>query len=168
MTHVDIPEDRFIKAVEVKPSKGTAVVHHAVASTYLEDDPEISKTLLVEYAVGKYGDIYPTALPASCAAASKLTMNLHLHAIGEEMPANVMVGIKLYPKGYTPKYRRDRCPHRRQRRSRHSRRRLERASRRLHDSDQADPPDGRISRICTTAARRRASRRFILTCTSSS
>jgi len=104
MTNVEIPEDRFIKAVEVKPSKGASVVHHAVASTYLEDDPEISKTLLVEYAVGKYGDIYPDGAARKLRSNSKLTMNLHLHAIGEEMPANVMVGIKLYPKGYNPKF----------------------------------------------------------------
>ncbi len=104
MTKVDIPEDRYIKAVEVKPSKGAAVVHHAVASTYLEDDPELSKTLLVEYAVGKYGDIYPDGAARLLRANAKLTMNLHLHAIGEEMPANVVVGIKLYPKGYKPTF----------------------------------------------------------------
>jgi hypothetical protein len=88
----------------VKPSKGTAVVHHAVASTYLEDDPELSKILLVEYAVGKYGDIYPDGAARQLRAGSKLTMNLHLHANGEQTPANVEVGITLYPKGYKPKF----------------------------------------------------------------
>lgn len=104
MTHVDIPKDRYIKAVEVKPSKGQAVVHHAVASTYLEDDPELSKTLLVEYAVGKFGDIYPDGAARVLRANAKLSMNLHLHAIGEEVPANVVVGIKLYPEGYKPQF----------------------------------------------------------------
>jgi mono/diheme cytochrome c family protein len=104
MTHVDIPEDRYIKAVEVKPSKGAVVVHHAVASTYLEEDPELSKVLLVEYAVGKYGDIYPDGSARTLRANAKLTMNLHLHANGEQTPANVVVGIKLYPKGYKPKF----------------------------------------------------------------
>jgi hypothetical protein len=31
-------------------------------------------------------------------------MNLHLHANGEQTPANVVVGIKLYPIGYKPKF----------------------------------------------------------------
>jgi len=104
MTNVDIPKDRYIKAVEVKPSKGASVVHHAVASTYLDEDPELSKTLLVEYAVGKYGDIFPDGAGRQLKAGSKLTMNLHLHAIGEEIPANVMVGIRLYPEGYKPTF----------------------------------------------------------------
>ena len=104
MTKVDIPEDRYIKAVEVKPAKGASVVHHAVASWYTEDEPELSKTLLVEYAVGKYGDIFPEGAGRLLKANAKLTMNLHLHAIGEEMPANVVVGIKLYPKGYKPTF----------------------------------------------------------------
>lgn len=104
MTKVDIPEDRYIKAVEVKPAKGASVVHHAVASWYTEDEPELSKTLLVEYAVGKYGDIFPEGAGRVLKANARLTMNLHLHAIGEEMPANVVVGIKLYPKGYKPTF----------------------------------------------------------------
>lgn len=104
MTSVDLSEDRYIKAVEVKPSKGAAVVHHAVASTYLEDDPEVSKTLLVEYAVGKFGDIFPDGAGRLLKAGSKFTMNLHLHSIGEEIPANVVVGVKLYPKGYKPEF----------------------------------------------------------------
>ena len=104
MTKVDIPEDRYIKAVEVKPAKGASVVHHAVASWYTEDEPELSKTLLVEYAVGKYGDIFPEGAGRLLKANARLTMNLHLHAIGEEMPANVVVGIKLYPKGYKPTF----------------------------------------------------------------
>jgi len=29
---------------------------------------------------------------------------LHLHAIGQEMAANVALGLKFYPKGYVPKY----------------------------------------------------------------
>jgi hypothetical protein len=104
MTAIQVPEDRYIKAVEVKPSKGASVIHHAVASTYLEDDPELSKTLLVEYAVGKFGDIFPDGAGRLLKADSKLSMNLHLHSGGESVPANVVVGIKLYPKGYKPTF----------------------------------------------------------------
>ena len=104
MTPVEITEDRYIKAVEVKPSKGTSAVHHAVASTYLEDDPELSKTLLVEYAVGKFGDIHPDGAGRLLKAGSKLSMNLHLHSLGETTPVNTVVGIKLYPKGYKPAF----------------------------------------------------------------
>lgn len=104
MTSIEIPEDRYIKAVEVKPSKGAPVVHHAVASWYLEEDPELSKTLLVEYAVGKFGDIFPEGAGRVLKAGARLSMNLHLHSTGEETPANVVVGVKLYPKGYKPEF----------------------------------------------------------------
>ncbi len=55
-----LSEDRYIKAVEVKPGPdaGIRVVHHAVASLISPDGGPTGGTL-VEYAVGKNGDIYP-------------------------------------------------------------------------------------------------------------
>jgi len=37
-------------------------------------------------------------------AGTRISFNLHLHAIGQETAANVALGLKLYPKGYVPKY----------------------------------------------------------------
>ena len=37
-------------------------------------------------------------------AGTKINFNLHLHSTGTETPINVALGLKLYPKGYTPHY----------------------------------------------------------------
>jgi len=53
-----LTEDRYIKAVEAKPSPAAIkVVHHAVESLINEDGSDGGGTL-VEYAVGKNGDIF--------------------------------------------------------------------------------------------------------------
>jgi len=100
-----IKTNRYIQAVEVKPIKGVAVVHHAVASMQFEDEQgNEQQSLLEEYAVGKFGDIYVENTGKLLPANSKITMNLHLHAVGKDTQANVAVGLKLYPEGYTPKH----------------------------------------------------------------
>jgi hypothetical protein len=98
-------EDRYIKAVEIKPLAGYRVVHHAAASAMTDDDArEGLGQFLVEYAVGKNGDIFPDQTGRLLKAGSKIIFNLHLHALGAEEQARVAVAFKLYPKGEKPKY----------------------------------------------------------------
>lgn len=106
-----LKEDRYIKAVETKPTKGAAVVHHCV--TYMrndEDDPAADGrgteqgTFLNEYALGKNGDVFPDGAARPIKAGTKINFNLHLHANGTETPVNVALALKFYPKGYVPKY----------------------------------------------------------------
>jgi hypothetical protein len=56
-----LTEDRYIKAVESKPSPGGGrrVVHHAVTTLVGPDDTPMGGGVLNEYAVGKNGDVYP-------------------------------------------------------------------------------------------------------------
>ncbi len=57
---VKMPEDRWIKAMEIKPSN-PKIVHHAVVYAIEPNAPEgtpESGVMLHEYAVGKYGDIF--------------------------------------------------------------------------------------------------------------
>jgi hypothetical protein len=98
--------DRYIKAVELKPVKGVKVVHHAVSEMGSPDDPEYrgSTGLLEEYAVGKFGDVFPDGIGKLIKAGTEVFVNMHLHAVGEDTMANVAVGLKLYPEGYVPKY----------------------------------------------------------------
>ena len=96
-------EDVYVKAIEIKPTKGTPTVHHANAS-WVEDEMDGTGTHLVEYAVGKGGETYPEGSGKLIKAGSTLMMNLHLHSVGEAMPANVALGLKLYPKGSVPKH----------------------------------------------------------------
>jgi hypothetical protein len=98
--------DRYIQAVEVKPIKGVKVVHHAVAQMAGSSDPDRpgSTGLLEEYAVGKFGDIYADGTGKQIKAGTEVTVNMHLHAVGEDTYANVAVALKLYPEGYVPKH----------------------------------------------------------------
>ncbi len=98
---LDLAEDRYIRAVESRPSLPGAekVVHHAVTSMIF---PDGERGFLNEYAVGKNADIFPTGTGRLIKAGTKIRYSLHVHAIGEETPADVVVALKFYPKGYTP------------------------------------------------------------------
>lgn len=95
-----ITEDRYIQAVEIKPSSGFRVIHHSTAASFTDDDP--AGEFLVEYAPGKGGDVFPEGTGRFLPAGSKLRINLHLHAIGQKEQARVEVGFKFYPKGERP------------------------------------------------------------------
>jgi hypothetical protein len=98
-----LTEDRWIKAVETKPSRaGRRIVHHGNASVVA---PDGSKTSLSEYAVGKYGDIFPDGTGRLIKAGSKISFNMHYHAVGEEIRDSTTVAFIFYPKGVVPKYK---------------------------------------------------------------
>jgi len=100
-----LAEDRYIKAVEVKPGpdSGIRVVHHAVASLISPDGSPTGGTL-VEYAVGKNGDIYPEHAGRLMKAGSKINFNMHYHSVGEAITDRTRIGIVFYPKGVVPKH----------------------------------------------------------------
>jgi hypothetical protein len=102
-----LKEDRYIQAIETKPIKGYRVVHHAVTRMRAEDDPDDPNpeqwTFLNEYALGKNGDVFPEGSGRLMKAGTKINFNMHLHSVGEEMPANVALALKFYPRGYKPK-----------------------------------------------------------------
>jgi hypothetical protein len=103
-----LTEDRYIKGIEIKPIKGFRAVHHATTSMKHEDDPDggdnVQGVFLNEYALGKNADVFPDGAGRLIKAGTKINFNLHLHAIGQETPANVALALELYPKGYTPHY----------------------------------------------------------------
>src|ERR1700745_1184112 len=96
-----LTEDRYIKAVEAKPSPGAArVVHHAV-ETLVYDEGSDPGGVLVEYAVGKNGDVFPDGSGKLMKAGAKVRFNMHYHAVGEPIVDRTEVGIVFYPKGVT-------------------------------------------------------------------
>ncbi len=105
-----LTEDRWIKAVEIKPSPaGQKVVHHAGASAIFpggdDDDTGIGGGgQLTEYAVGKNADINPDGTARLIKAGSKIRFSFHYHSIGEEIKDRTQVAFKFYPKDYKPKY----------------------------------------------------------------
>jgi hypothetical protein len=99
-----LTEDRYIKAVEAKPSPGAArVVHHAVETLVYEEGNDPGG-VLVEYAVGKNGDVFPDGAGKLMKAGAKIRFNMHYHAIGQPVTDRTSVGIVFYPKDYTPKH----------------------------------------------------------------
>jgi len=114
----DIPltEPRWARAVEIRPGtpQGRKITHHAVA--YLvQDDPESmgpegdrdlrGRAMLMEWAIGKGYDLYRTGSGKLLLPGSKITWDVHIHAVGEEIRDNVELGIWLYPKGQEPSHR---------------------------------------------------------------
>jgi hypothetical protein len=100
-----LTEDRYIKAIETKPSPGggTRVLHHAVDSLIEEDGVTEGETLN-EYAVGKNGDVYPEGSGKLIRAGQRIQFNVHYHAVGQEITDRASIGLVFYPKGYVPKH----------------------------------------------------------------
>src|SRR2546422_575888 len=59
---------------------------------------------LDEYAIGKGPDVFKDGSGRYITAGTKINFEFHLHSNGTETPVNVLLGLKFYPKGYTPKY----------------------------------------------------------------
>jgi hypothetical protein len=114
-----LTEDRYIQAVQIIPAKGHAVIHH-IRTSIVEPDAgtrhsgqldgnvalEVGEqgVFLNEYAVGKGGDMFPDGSGRLIKAGTKINFQFHLHSSGVETPANVALGLKLYPKGYVPNH----------------------------------------------------------------
>lgn len=85
-------EDRWIKAVEVRPTlEGRRIVHHG-------------NSALAEFAVGKSGEIYPDDTGRLFEAGEKVSFDIHYHSVGEEITDYLSVGVWFYPKDVVPKY----------------------------------------------------------------
>ena len=103
---IKLTEDRWIKAMEVKPSN-PKVVHHSVVYA-IEPDPPAgtpeSGVQLTEYAVGKYGDTFADNTGVLLKAGTRLRFDMHYFATGREERNGMTVAFKFYPKGFVPKY----------------------------------------------------------------
>ena len=99
-----LTEDRYIKAVETKPSPDAyRVVHHVATSMrWEEEDGEEGGGFLNEYAMGKNGDIFPDGTGRLIRAGTQIRFNMHYSSVGEEITDRTRVGFQLYPKGYVP------------------------------------------------------------------
>ena len=107
-----LTEDRWVRAIEIRPSAGgRRVVHHVV--TYLVQQEEKYGAVEVadtggyfsEFAVGKVGDRFREDTGKLMKAGSKIRFDIHYHSVGEKMTDSSEVAVWFYPKGVTPKYR---------------------------------------------------------------
>jgi hypothetical protein len=114
-----LTEDRYIQGVQILPTKGHAVIHH-IRTSIVEPEAgtrhsgqldgnvalEVGEqgVFLNEYALGKGGDVFREGSGRLIKAGTKINFQFHLHSSGTETPANVALGLKLYPKGYVPQH----------------------------------------------------------------
>lgn len=107
---IPIDEDRYIKAIQTRSAtkQSHKVVHHAlsysVATPQGEQAAMDEGQFLVEYASGKNAEVYPEGSGVLLQKGQRARLSYHLHSIGEATKAEVEIGIKLYPKGYTPEH----------------------------------------------------------------
>src|SRR5579885_3157907 len=116
-SNIPVTEPRWVRAVEVRPGThgGRRITHHAVA--YLvQDDPDSlapgagdsdfgARSFLMEWAIGKGYDLYRPNTGKLLLPGTKISWDIHIHAVGDEIRDHVELGIWLYPKGQEPKYR---------------------------------------------------------------
>jgi hypothetical protein len=114
-----LTEPRWVRAIEIHPStvKGRRITHHALAmlqqqerSGNAADDAAAlfgfgAGGLFMEWAVGKQGEIMRPNSGKLMMPGSKISFEVHYHAVGEEITDQVELGIYFYPKGQEPKYR---------------------------------------------------------------
>ena len=105
---VGLTTDRYIRAIEVKPSlEGYKVVHHANTTLNVMEDGELKsmRGRFTEYALGKLGEIVPSDAARLLPVGSYVRWSIHLFPMGEEVENDQMeLGFWLYPEGYEPDY----------------------------------------------------------------
>jgi hypothetical protein len=114
-----ITEPRWVRAIEIRPStvKGRKITHHALARLQQEDpdappanrddpdDDNVGPGLLMEWAVGKQGEIMRANSGKLLLPGSRIRWDIHYSTAGEEVTDTVELGLYFYPKGQEPKYR---------------------------------------------------------------
>ncbi len=115
-----ITEARWVRAIEMKPAypNGRRIVHHALAFLVPREadgvaqlastatDAGVRDFLFMEWAVGKVGEVFAADAGKLMLPGSRISWEIHMHAIGEEVVDNVVeLGVYFYPKGYVPENR---------------------------------------------------------------
>ncbi len=100
--------DRYVKAIEVKPSvEGRKVVHHANTTLSVMQDGELQsrRGRFTEYALGKLGEVIPSDAGRLLPVGSHIRWSIHYYPMGEVVEDEVTeLGFWLYPVGYEPEY----------------------------------------------------------------
>ena len=90
---------------------GRRVTHHPLARLRQDEDDalgaasDVGPGLLMEWAVGKQGEIMRENSGKLIKAGSSIVWDIHYHAVWEEITDNVELGIYLYPRDSPPKHR---------------------------------------------------------------
>ncbi len=106
-----LTEDRYVKAVQLLPSKeGFPVVHHASQYLVAPGDEGAMESfsrgtaILNNYTVGKGAEFMPPDTGLLIKAGTKIHFNMHYSSLGREIRDRSSLGLVLYPKGVVPKH----------------------------------------------------------------
>jgi len=128
---IPIDEDRYVKSVEIREVNdidptdtgretvgGRYIFHHMIWSTRVlaeDEDPTLSTfgaggaTGWPVHEVGRNPDIFDLEAGRLLRAGSSVVSNsVHLHSSGRDTKAKLVIGFRLHPVGYEPKYPRAR------------------------------------------------------------
>ncbi len=108
-----LTEDRWVRAIEIRPSTvaGRKITHHALARLQQEEDEADRENLLqgagllMEWAVGKEGEIMRENSGKLMKAGSQIHWDIHYSSAGEEITDQVELGLYFYPKDEPPAHR---------------------------------------------------------------
>jgi hypothetical protein len=112
-----LTEQRWVRAIEIRPVGKNArkITHHALARlvqpedmdpALFTNDPNVAGDgLFMEWAVGKNGDEMRPDSGRLMLPGSKITWEMHYHAVGEEVTGHTELAVWFYPKGQEPKHR---------------------------------------------------------------
>ena len=67
-------------------------------------DPVDTREMFTEWAQGKSGEIYPEDTGKLVKPGARMEVQIHYHAVGEEITDQLEIGLWLYPAGVTPTY----------------------------------------------------------------
>ncbi len=133
LSDTGVTEMRWVRGVETRTAEieGRRILHHAVASLIQDEktvpeqfrfvQPEVNDPddptpagdrgagLFSEWAIGKTGDVYREGSGKILMPGSRISWDIHMsqamNSDNQPITATVELGVYLYPKGYTPKYR---------------------------------------------------------------
>ncbi len=101
---VGLEKERWIRAIEIKPGnpRSRYVFHHANPS--MTQDGRSSP--LIASAVGTEGQIFPDDAGKLIKPGATVNFGMHFWPIGEDVDADMQLGLWFYPENEKPKFRR--------------------------------------------------------------
>ena len=75
-----------------------------IARQRIGGDPIDTREMFTEWAQGKSGEVYPEETGKLVKPGARFEVQIHYHAVGEEITDQLQLGLWFYPKGVTPKY----------------------------------------------------------------
>ena len=105
-TYLYQPENSAMLEAETALLSGQAAadVVLEIARQRIGGDPIDTREMFTEWAQGKSGEIYPDETGKLVKPGARFEVQIHYHAVGEEITDQLQLGLWLYPKGVTPKY----------------------------------------------------------------